>query len=147
MTLVPGKLVHEPVNSRRGFHLFEVDVGFRTGAGGRLQRRLRPRFPNQALPLIGNGIAGNAKQPGSEGCATPLKLAEVCEGLLENVRGLFFRCRTFAYPSHHIGINAFEVDFIQFGKAAWILLRRLDQGPFLLVIRQTSPSRELLSTI
>src|SRR6185295_11774934 len=143
VALVPGKLIHQLVNPRDGFSLFEIiiDAGLRA-LDQRPNRRFRPGFPLQALCAIGNRVSGDAKEPGGERRAAPLKLAQVCESLMKNMRGQLFRRGALANSPGDIGIDAFEVQFIQLAKAARILLRRLDQGPFFLLViwtLQTSP--------
>src|SRR6185295_9349835 len=78
VTLVPGKLIHQPVNPRDGFSLFEiiVDASLST-AVKQLNGRLPSRFPKQTLRAIGNRVPGDAKQPGGKRGAPPLKLAQV----------------------------------------------------------------------
>jgi hypothetical protein len=58
------------------------------------------------------------------------------------MRSQLFRRRSLANSPGDIGIHVFEVEFIQLAKAGRILLRRLDQGPFFLLViwtLQTSP--------
>ena len=63
---------------------------------------------------------------------------------MKNMRRQFFRGRTFANSPRDIGIHAFEVEFIQLGKTARILLRRLDQGSFFVLV-SLDPSRLVLA--
>ena len=61
---------------------------------------------------------------------------------MKNVRSQLFGSRTLMHSPHDIGIHTFEVEFIQFGKTARILLRRLYQFLFIQLILwtpQTSP--------
>jgi hypothetical protein len=84
--------------------------------------------------VIGYRVPGYAKKPRSERRAAPLELTQVRECLMKNVGCQFFRRRTPAHSPRYVGINAFEVEFIQLGKTARISLRRFDQCSFLVLV-------------
>ena len=60
------------------------------------------------------------------GSIAPVEFAQVRQRLVKDVRRQFFRSRPFAHSPGDIGVHRFEVKFIQFGKAARIVLRRLN---------------------
>jgi hypothetical protein len=84
--------------------------------------------------MIGNRVCCYPEEPGRERDTAPLELAEICQSLMKGLRGKVLRCGPAWDPARDVSINAFEVDFVQLGKAARVFLCRLDQPFFVVVI-------------
>jgi hypothetical protein len=98
---------------------------------------LKRGLSREALGAIGYRVGRDAIEPRGERRAAPLELTQVSQGLMENVRSQLLGSRSFANAPRDVGIHPFEVELVQLGKTAGIILCRLYQGSFFLLIRET----------
>src|SRR5678816_4905212 len=82
-------------------------------------------------PRVGNRVGGDPVQPGCKGNSTPFEARKILEGMMKHFGGEIFGLSPILYPADDERIHTFKVGLVKFGETPRILLRRLDQQPFL----------------
>src|SRR5262249_27434198 len=85
---------------------------------------------SEAFPTLCQHVCSDAQQPGSERFALPFKSLNTCQRLVKDFRGYVLCFLAIANTVSNKGIHTLEIALVQFGKAEWIALRRLNQKPF-----------------
>jgi hypothetical protein len=80
---------------------------------------------------VRDGICCNPKQPHRERNTAPFEASDILQSVMEHLRRQVLCVMPVVYSANDECINALKVRFVQFGEAAWILLRGFDQQPFL----------------
>src|SRR4051812_21615074 len=84
--------------------------------------------------MVGYSTRSNPQQPGPQRRASPLKLADTCQGLAEDLRRQVLSEMPVAHTLRDIGVHTVKILLVKIGKPRRIALRRLHQQPFISVL-------------
>ena len=80
----------------------------------------------ETIEMVRERVGGDAKEPRRKRDAAPFEPTEIPERLLKHLRSNVLRGMAIAGVAPDIGVDTVEIEFIDFGEAAWILLSRFD---------------------
>jgi len=110
--------------SRGVLDYFRVCIG-----GGQLHGRGNAALFSGALPMVGNRIGSNSKQPCVEGNSSPFEPAKIRQGLVKHFGRQILRLIAVADAAHDVRVDPLKIAFVEFGEEARVFLDCFDQAP------------------
>src|ERR1700687_1187984 len=84
-------------------------------------------LPSKPLPVVRKHARRNPQKPCHDRQATPFELPKATQSLVKDFRSHILCFFAVSHATCDVGVDAFKIVLIQFGKSRWILLRRLDR--------------------